>query len=211
LLAANLVAETWKRQGKAMQLGSIASVGELPVYVYQDADGEQIALPCTERLFSERQAAQVASTGVNPVVSLRGRPEVRMGGFLSVAGGTMAGPWAPVEIKPTPPPAAPPKAAEPAPTAKPPEPAPAAPPPQAVAPAPPPPKPVELPKPVTPPKPAAASPPTPAPPPAPAEDAAPAAAADDLDALLASLNPEPAPAAEGETEPDLDALLASLK
>jgi type VI secretion system protein ImpC len=220
LLAANLVAETWKRQGKAMKLGSIASVGDLPVYVYQDADGEQIALPCTERLFSERQAAQVASTAVNPVVSLRGRPEVRMGGFLSVAGGTMAGQWAPVKIKPTPPPAAPapppapaapPKVAEPVPAAKAPEPAKPAPPPQAAAPAPQPPKPVEPPKPATSPKPSAAPPPAPALAPAPAEDAAPAAAADDLDALLASLNPEPAPAAEGETEPDLDALLASLK
>lgn len=212
LLAANLVAETWRRQGKAMKLGSIASVSDLPVYVYQDTDGEQIALPCTERLFSERQAAQVTSTGVNPVVSLRGRPEVRMGGFAALAGGTMAGPWAPVEIKPTPPPAspAPPKAAEPAPAAKPAEPPKPPPPPQAAAPAPP--KPAEPPKAATPPKPAAAPPlvPTPAPAPA-AEDAAPAAAADDLDALLASLNPEPTPAAEGETEPDLDALLASLK
>ncbi len=207
LLAANLVAETWRRQGKAMKLGSIASVGELPVYVYHDTDGEQIALPCTERLFSERQAAQVASTGVNPVVSLRGRPEVRMGGFTALAGGTIAGPWAPVEIKPPPPapapptaPAAPPKAAEPAPPAKPAER----------------PKPAEPLKAVVPgpqaAKPAASS--APAPPAlAPVAESAPQPTADaeDLDALLASLNAKPPPAAEGETEPDLDALLASLK
>jgi hypothetical protein len=37
------------------------------------------------------------------------------------------------------------------------------------------------------------------------------AAMDDLDALLASLNAEPPPAAPDETEVDLDALLASLK
>jgi type VI secretion system protein ImpC len=218
LLAGYLVAETWRRQGKAMQLGAIANVGELPVYVYQDIDGEQIALPCTERLFSERHATHVASTGVNPVVSLRGRPEVRLGGFASLAGGTMAGPWAPLEIKPPAPPpapspppapATPPKTAEPAPApkpAEPPEPAPAAAPSPAPAAAPPP-------------APAAAPPPAPAPqataptapaasPPAP-EPAT--AGADDLDALLASLNAEPPPAAAGATEPDLDALLASLK
>jgi hypothetical protein len=207
LLAANLVAETWRRQGKAMKLGSIASVGELPVYVYHDTDGEQIALPCTERLFSERQAAQVASTGVNPVVSLRGRPEVRLGGFTALAGGTIAGPWAPVEIKPPPPapapptaPAAPPKAAEPAPPAKPAER----------------PKPAEPLKAVVPgpqaAKPAASSAPDP-PALAPVAESAPQPTADaeDLDALLASLNAKPPPAAEGETEPDLDALLASLK
>ena len=32
LLAASLVAETWRRQGAAMKLGSIATVGDLPVY-----------------------------------------------------------------------------------------------------------------------------------------------------------------------------------
>lgn len=95
LLFANRIAATWRRDGKAMKIGSLATVGELPVYVYHDTDGEQIALPCTERLFTERQAAQIAATGVNPVVALRGRPEVRIGGFASMAGGTLAGPWAP--------------------------------------------------------------------------------------------------------------------
>jgi len=48
--------------------------------------------------------------------------------------------------------------------------------------------------------------------PAPVAEAAPAAGGDDdLDALLASLNADPAPAAADETETDLDALLASLK
>ncbi len=82
-----------------MQLGNVTTLGDLPVYVYQDSDGEQIALPCTERLLSERQAAQVASTGATPVLSLRGRPEVRVGGFRSVAGGMLAGRWAPLELK----------------------------------------------------------------------------------------------------------------
>ncbi len=210
LLAAYLAAASWQKGGAKMQLGSVATVGDLPVYVYQDSDGEQIALPCTERLFTERDATQVASCGVMPVVSLRGRPEVRLAGFAALAGATLAGRWAPVEIAPTTPKPAPPPAAAPAPAAPPPaEPAPAEP-----APA----------------EPAAAE-------PAAVEAAAPAeeadttdldallagltepeaaappadAPADDLDALLASLNAEPPPVAADATEPDLDALLASLQ
>jgi type VI secretion system ImpB/VipA family protein len=225
LLVANLVAQTWKRNGNAMQLGSIATVGDLPVYIYHDTDGEQIALPCTERLFSERQAVQVASTGVNPVVSLRGRPEVRLGGFKALAGSVLAGRWAPLDLKPDPAPAAPPAKPE---LAAPAEPAQTA-------------TPAAVPALVTDEAdsseldallndlnasderasvgavaampdapddsvsetdPASVDATT-------AVDAAPPA--DDLDALLASLNAEPAPSTEDATEPDLDALLASLK
>ncbi len=118
LLVALLVAETWSADSKAMKLGRVANVGDLPVYVYHDTDGEQIALPCTERMFSERQAIQVSSCGVMPVVSLRGRPEVRLASFDALGGKPLAGRWAPVEI------------AAPAPAA----PAPASPPPQAAAP-----------------------------------------------------------------------------
>ena len=205
LLAANLVAETWQRDSKAMKLGSVATVGDLPVYVYHDTDGEQIALPCTERLFSERQAVQVATTGVNPVLSLRGRPEVRLGGFKSMGEGNLAGRWAPVDITPPPPAPPPPQPAAAPPVAKPSAPPTAAPK-----------APAEVAKESQPPPPAVEAPPRPAPVEQhpevevkPAETATPAA--DDLDALLASLSAEPPPGTPTETEPDLDALLASLK
>ena len=198
VLVALCLAETWSRDSKAMKLGSVASVDDLPVYVYTDKDGDQIALPCTERLFTEKVAAQVGALGVIPVVSLRGRPEVRVASFNAVKGQPIAGRWAPVDItpppppapKPTPKPAAAPKAPEPVDTseldslmASLDEPTPAA----AVAVAEAAPAPVE----------------------APAEEPDPADA--DLDALLASLNAEPEPPAADETEADLDALLASLK
>jgi type VI secretion system protein ImpC len=192
LLAGLLLAETFKQQGAKMKPGSIAGIGDMPYYVYVGPDGDQTALPCTERLYSERQAVQVSNYRVMPVLSLRGRPEVRLGGFAALGGGTLAGFWAPVEIKPAPPPA--PAAPEPAA-------------PQAVAPEPDaapgvtdadldallagletPAAEVE-----TPPAPAAADP------------------VDDLDALLASLSAEPPPPAPDATESDLDALLASLK
>lgn len=186
LLVALLAAQTWSKSGAAMKLGSVNVVGGLAVYVYHDADGDQVALPCTERLFTERQATQISTIGVIPVLSLRGRPEVRVAGFGSLVGAPLAGRWAPVEIKPAPP-APKSKAADqpkpaPVPTLSPtPVPAPAA---AAVAS-----QATSMPAPV----------------------AVPAAEADDLDALLASLSVEPPPAKPEATEDDLDALLASLK
>jgi type VI secretion system protein ImpC len=203
LLFANRTAASWRREGPKMKLGSQAAVGELPVYVYHDTDGEQIALPCTERLFTEKVAAQIASTGVNPVVAMRGRPEVRVGGFNGLSGALLAGRWNPVDVKldgassaapaPEPEPVA---EAAPEPAAKP-----AAEEPVAEAPA----------------EPAREAAPEPAAEAAPAED--PLAGLDDLDALLASLNTDAAPAAEpaaadapaDSMDADLDALLASLK
>ncbi len=198
LVAANLVCETWRRDSKTMKLGSIATVGDMPVYVYTDPDGDQIALPCTERMLNERGAVQIAVTGVNPVVSIRGRPEVRLGGFNSVAGSLIAGRWAPVDVTaPVAPPAAPtPPAAE----ARVPHAIPATADDTAdlnallasldTA--------VAEPEPEPEPEPSAVAEPEPT-------------AEDDLDALLARLNAEPDPPAGDETEPDLDALLASLK
>ncbi len=194
LLTANLICETWQRDSKAMKIGSIATVDDMPVYIYYDTDGEQIALPCTDRMFTERQIAQISSTGVNPVLSMRGRPEVRMAGFTSLAGGTIAGRWAPKDVKP------------------PPETAPAAPPPAAKAE----PEPAaaeddgmsDLDKLLAGLNDAAEATAEPAAEPVAAEAEA---GADDLDNLLASLNAEPEAPAEDETEADLDALLASLK
>ncbi len=201
VLLALLAGQTWAEAGQAMKLGTRAVVGDLAVYVLLDADGDQVALPCTERLFTEREAARVAGTGVVPVVSLRGRPEVRVAGFASVAGPPLAGRWAPVEIKAAPPPTAPPPTAPP-PTAPPPVPPPATPTLEATPPAA---APMATAAPaVVPDTPVAAA---PAPAPAPAEDPP----EDDLDALLASLAAEPPPTPADETEADLDALLASLK
>jgi type VI secretion system protein ImpC len=204
LLAGLLLAESFKQQGMKMKPGSITAIGDIPYYVYVDPDGNQTALPCTERLYSERQAVMVSTYRVMPVLSLRGRPEVRLGGFAALGGGTLAGFWAPVAITAAPPPQAAPAA---------PEPVPAAPEPAAAAPGP-------APTPgvtdadldallagletltVEP----AAEPAN-----APAEPAAAADPMADLDALLASLSAEPPPPAPDATESDLDALLASLQ
>jgi type VI secretion system protein ImpC len=225
LIPGLLLAETFAQQGTKMKLGGVMGVGDIPYYVYVDTDGEQIALPCTERLYTERQAVQVGQYRVMPLLSIRGRPELRLGGFVSIAGSPLAGFWAPVEIKPKP------AAAPAAPPPPPPEPVVAVPEPEAVAEAPmeteaaaEPEAQIEEPSAQTEEPPAQTGEPedldkllvslgTEAQE-SPAEATEPetvAAPEDDLDKLLASLNAEAPPAAADETEPDLDALLASLK
>ncbi len=218
LIPGLLLAETFAQQGAKMKLGAVMGVDDIPYYVYVDTDDEQIALPCTERLYTERQAVQVGQYRVMPLLSIRGRPELRLGGFASVAGNPLAGFWAPVEIKPKPKaePAAPPPAPEPV-VAAPereveaeatgePEPEAAPEPPAAQTD-----EPEDLDKLLA----SLGTDTTPEEPSAEAEASEPEAVAaapeDDLDKLLASLNAEPPPPAADETEPDLDALLASLK
>ncbi len=196
-----LLSRAWDKSGTRMQpAGGV--IDDVPYYVYAAPDGEQVALPCTERLWSERQTVRAATHRVMPLVSLRGRPEVRLAGLGSLAGGVLAGFWAPVTMPAPGAPASAPAAAAPsqpgAPRAAPAAAEEAA----AVAP--------EVPEAAV----AEAADTV-----VEADDAAPVASGEDasageadvdLDALLASLS-EPAPvAAEGETEVDLDALLASL-
>jgi type VI secretion system protein ImpC len=108
ILAGLLLGKTFSEQGlKSMELGSIMTISDVPFYYYTDADGDQMALPSTERNVSERAAAHVIAQHFMPVVCVRGRPEVRLASFNSLAGTLLAGPWAPVEVPPDegPPPA----------------------------------------------------------------------------------------------------------
>jgi type VI secretion system protein ImpC len=197
LIPALLLAETFAQQGLKMIPGGVMGVPDMVSYLYTDPDGEQVALPCTERMYGERQAVDVAGYGVMPLLSIRGRPELRLGSFASVNGPPMAGFWASVAVAPR---------AKPEPVAA----AVAAPVVEAKAPEPAPSDSAEMDldallagltddAPAEPATAAAAAEPE-APPPD-----------DDLDALLASLNAPAEPAKADETEPDLDALLASLQ
>jgi type VI secretion system protein ImpC len=99
MLAGLLLGKTFSQQGLGdMKLGSVAVQGDMPIYYYTDKDGDQIALPCTERLASEAVAAHIIKQGFMPILWMRGRPEVRMGSFNSVNGPMLAGPWAPVQV-----------------------------------------------------------------------------------------------------------------
>jgi len=187
-LPALLLGQMFQKQGlKAMKLGSMMQVGEIPYYYYTDSDGDQVALPCTDRLLNEVGCQHVSNQGFMPIVSIKGRDEVRLASFNSLAGKPLLGPWSSesVSVSLSTSGGAKPAVSGTAEPAAAPEPAPAA---------------------VSASEPAAA---------APAEEAASSGSGDaELDALLASLN-EPSPIdsagdSSGDIDPELAALLADL-
>ncbi len=95
-----LLAQAWVKAGAKMVPGAVSVIGDMPYYVYTAPDGDPVALPCTERLYGERQTAAALRYHVMPVVSLRGRPEVRLAGAASLAGTPIAGPWGQVAVAP---------------------------------------------------------------------------------------------------------------
>ena len=97
-----LLAQGWEKAGAKMKPGAVSVIGDVAYYVYTAPDGDQVALPCTERHWSERQVTQALAYRTMPMVSLRGRPEVRLAGVTSLAGAPIAGFWAPVTIEAAP-------------------------------------------------------------------------------------------------------------
>jgi type VI secretion system protein ImpC len=104
MLAGMLLGQTFSKQGlKKMNVGSILSVGDMPYYFYIDKDGDQMALPCTERLLNVRAASDAAAAGYIPVLSVLNRNEVKLGSVQSLAGRTLAGPWPGAAVSSSPP------------------------------------------------------------------------------------------------------------
>ncbi|MFO0867813.1 MAG: type VI secretion system contractile sheath large subunit [Pirellulales bacterium] len=99
VLAGLLLGATFQQEGlQGMKLGTVLTVNDLPYYYYTDADGDQIALPCTDRLLSEALCMHVTSLGIMPLVALKGRAEVRLASFQSLAGRPLLGPWSSEQV-----------------------------------------------------------------------------------------------------------------
>ena len=94
ILAGVLLGGSFSKDGVKMSTRTLLSVGDLPFYYYTDKDGDQIALPCTERLITTRVATTLQGQGFIPVLAVKGSPEIRIGGFRSLAGKELAGWWA---------------------------------------------------------------------------------------------------------------------
>ena len=112
VIAGLLLGATFGQQGDKMKPGSVLSIGDMPFYYYTDSDGDQTALPCTERMLSSRMAELVSKHRFMPMLSIKAQPEVRLGGFGSLAGGLLAGSWKPVTESSTEPAAEPEAPAE---------------------------------------------------------------------------------------------------
>ncbi|MFK7943559.1 MAG: type VI secretion system contractile sheath large subunit [Paracoccaceae bacterium] len=93
VVSAVLMAKTATDMGKKMRLGEIMSTGDMPFHYMTDQFGDQVALPCTERLLNTRTMAEVVSRGFMPLLSIKGRNEVRQGSFQALGAGELAGPW----------------------------------------------------------------------------------------------------------------------
>ena len=98
IFVAVLLGEAFARDGLKLQLGSLMSLDDIPFHYYTDKDGDQVPLPCTERLVTVRMAEKITSQRWMPLLSIQGRPEVRLGSFKSMGGVPLAGPWGAAEI-----------------------------------------------------------------------------------------------------------------
>ena len=81
LLAASLL---------AAPVGKTLSIGDLPFHYFVDAQGDQIALPCTERFIDVDTAARLRGLGICALLAHKGQPELRVAGLDAVNGATLA-------------------------------------------------------------------------------------------------------------------------
>ncbi|MFT6459305.1 MAG: type VI secretion system ImpB/VipA family protein [Pseudophaeobacter arcticus] len=93
VLVTILLARSFKQNGASMQLGSIMSLGGMPFHTVNDRFGDQVALPCTERNIDLDKIALANERGVMAISAVKGRDELRLTSFSSVAGGEVLGPW----------------------------------------------------------------------------------------------------------------------
>jgi hypothetical protein len=72
------------------------SLGGMPYHYVKDRHGDQVALPCTERNLSQAKTQATIGRGYMPVISVKGRDEVRLGSFQALNGETVLGFWSDV-------------------------------------------------------------------------------------------------------------------
>lgn len=75
--------------------GPTLSIGDLPFHYMKDKDGDQIALPTTERLVNLAQAESLHRVGIDALMAHKGQPELRIAGLDSVDGNAIVLPGMP--------------------------------------------------------------------------------------------------------------------
>nr|WP_308445966.1 type VI secretion system contractile sheath large subunit [Ruegeria spongiae] len=113
VLVTILLAQSFRKNGRSMGLGSVMSLGDMPFHYVNDRYGDQVALPCTERNLTMAQHEQTVQRGYMPILSPKGRDEIRLGTFNALGGSEILGPWTGVPApQPSPPQPEPPAADE---------------------------------------------------------------------------------------------------
>ncbi|HXJ88540.1 MAG TPA: type VI secretion system contractile sheath large subunit [Candidatus Binatia bacterium] len=82
-LVALMVGRTFEATGWQMQSSSQSQIENLPLHTFR-VDGELQAKPCAEVLLTEDAVERILDDGLMPLVSYKGRGEVRLGGFQSI-------------------------------------------------------------------------------------------------------------------------------
>ena len=62
------------------------TLGDLPFHYVVDEDGDQVPLPCTERLVTHDAALQLRRYGISGLMAHKGQPELRVAGLESLGG-----------------------------------------------------------------------------------------------------------------------------
>ncbi len=93
IAVAVLMAMAYTQQGKGMALGSVMNLGDIPFHFMDDQYGDQIQLPCTERNLTTSKMERVVTRNFMPLLSIKGRDEIRLGSYQSLAGQEILGPW----------------------------------------------------------------------------------------------------------------------
>ncbi len=70
----------------AAPAGKTLSMGDLPFHYFTDSDGDQVALPCTERLVNTETALRLKTFGLCALLAHKGQPEIRLAGMDAVDG-----------------------------------------------------------------------------------------------------------------------------
>ena len=70
----------------AAPTGSTLSIGDLPFHYVVDGDGDQVALPTTERLINLAAAETLRRIGIDALMAHKGQPELRIAGLDTVNG-----------------------------------------------------------------------------------------------------------------------------
>ena len=70
--------------------GNTLSVGDLPFHYVVDGDGDQVALPTTERLINLAAAEMLRRVGIDALMAHKGQPELRIAGLDAVNGAQLA-------------------------------------------------------------------------------------------------------------------------
>ena len=84
LVAAMLLANTWRDEGWGFSPPANAEVTGLPVHVFTES-GDKKLTPCGEVLLTDRIAGNLVDLGVMPLASVRDRDAVRLLRFQSLA------------------------------------------------------------------------------------------------------------------------------